>query len=269
METTRFFVIGPLRTGSSLMARCLDDHPAMICLCESEINRALFRDHYLKLHFRRMAVHGLSAQDTINLLDRKKQDDVASLTSWYREIAPRLSVLYAKQNLFALGDKSPDFYRSSKLVRHLAEAHRLIYTVRDPRAILWSIRAQGNEPWQDKIARWSSLMRNCLTWKPFLDAPNVLVVRYEDLVKSPESTMTAVYDHLGLLYSPRFLRAFPRAFPQRFLWKTAVDYETGFAKEFDTSRVDRWRENVSAKDLSQLHSDERIREFMDRFGYSL
>ena len=34
-----FFIIGPLRTGSSLMARCIDDHPGSICLCESEINR--------------------------------------------------------------------------------------------------------------------------------------------------------------------------------------------------------------------------------------
>jgi hypothetical protein len=269
METTRFFVIGPLRTGSSLMARCLDDHPAVICLCESEINRALFRDHYLKLHFRRMAAHGLSTQDTINLLDRKKQDDIASLTAWYREIAPQLSVLYGTQNLFALGDKSPDFYRSPKLVRNLAEAHRLIYTVRDPRAILWSIRAQRNVPWQDKMARWGSLVRNYLTWKPFLDASNVLVVRYEDLVRSPQATMTAVYDHLGLLYSPRFLRAFARPFPQRFLWHTAIDHETGFARDFDTSRMDHWRAHMSAEDLARLHADERVREFMDRFGYAL
>ena len=42
-----FFAVGPLRTGSSLMARCIDDHPAAICLCESEINRAFFKDHYL------------------------------------------------------------------------------------------------------------------------------------------------------------------------------------------------------------------------------
>src|SRR3954453_5295045 len=105
-----FFVVGPLRTGSSLMARCLDDHPSMICLCESEINRALFRDYFVELHATRMAAHGFGLNDTIRLLDRKKQDDVTGLMRWYAEAYPRLTALYNKPGATLLGDKSPDFY---------------------------------------------------------------------------------------------------------------------------------------------------------------
>ncbi len=265
---TTFFVIGPLRTGSSLMARCLDDHPAIICLCESEINRALFRDYFVRLHFLRMTNHGLNKDEVVNLLDRKKQDDVAALMRWYREVTPRLSALYSKQNVFAVGDKSPDFYRSPKLVRFLAEGQRLIYTVRDPRAILWSIESQANAPPQDKTTRWGTLIQNYLTWKPYLDAPNLLVVRYEDLVTAPERTMEAVYDHLGVLYSPRFLRDFARPYPGRFLWKTAVDWETGVAREFDASRVESWRTNLPDEQRDRARSEPAIAEFMERFGYS-
>ena len=35
----RFVIVGPLRTDSSLLARCIDDHPTAMWLCESEINR--------------------------------------------------------------------------------------------------------------------------------------------------------------------------------------------------------------------------------------
>src|SRR4051794_38311947 len=99
VETTRagqVFVVGPLRTGSSLMARCLDDHPSAICLCESEIGRALFTDYFVDLHRQRMSAHGLRAEEVVKLLDRKKQDDVASWERWYSEVSPRLSALYAK-----------------------------------------------------------------------------------------------------------------------------------------------------------------------------
>ncbi len=80
-----FFAVGPLRTGSSLMARCIDDHPAAICLCESEINRALFKEYYLELHCERMVSHGLTLQEAIRFVDRKKQDDIPT---WLEVVFP-------------------------------------------------------------------------------------------------------------------------------------------------------------------------------------
>jgi hypothetical protein len=53
-----FFLIGPPRSGSSLMSRCIDDHPQALCLCESEANRGLFSPFALKLHMNRMRLHG-------------------------------------------------------------------------------------------------------------------------------------------------------------------------------------------------------------------
>src|SRR6478736_10204669 len=104
-----FFVIGPLRTGTSLLSRCIDDHPRAICLCESEINRALFTDYYVELHCMRMAAHGLTLDETIARLDRKKQEDLESWKRWFSEVAPRFSELYGKPDSAILGDKSPDF----------------------------------------------------------------------------------------------------------------------------------------------------------------
>ena len=262
-----FFIIGPLRTGSSLMARCMDDHPAVICLCESEITRALFTDYYLKLHMRRMIAHGLNRDEVISYLDRKKQDDLFSLIAWYTEVVPRLSTLYDKPVVLAVGDKTPDFYRTPVLVRHLISHHRLIYTVRDPRAILASIEAQTDQSERDRVNRWKSLAQNYITWKPFLEHPNVIVTRYEDLLRGPESTMANVYEHVGLIHSPRFLRDFPRVAPRRFLWNTAVDYETGAAKEFDPSRIDTWRNSLTKSQLDRVARDKTMAEFIERFGY--
>lgn len=262
-----FFIVGPLRTGSSLITRCLDDHEEAICLCESEIARALFRDYFLRLHFRRMETHGLSIQQTVDLLDRRKQDDPISLMSWYASSLELLSTLHQKPSVIAYGDKSPDFFRYKQLVSFLADNHRLIYTVRDPRAIYRSITSQTDASPAEKEERWGDLVRNFLVWEPYLDRDSVHCVRYEDLVANPAESMATVYRHVGLAPSTRFLTPFPRRFPRRFLWKTAVDWETGIRREFDVTRLDWWQSELTRSDLRTIDETEHVPRFMKRFGY--
>ena len=262
-----FFAVGPLRTGSSLMARCIDDHPAAICLCESEINRALFKDYFLELHCERMVTHGLTLQEAVRYVDRKKHNDIPSLLEWYSLAAERLSVLYGKRYLPAFGEKSPDFFECPELVAYLAANFPLIYTVRDPRAILRSIVIQDDAPPELKAERWEALVQNYVAWKPFLNDPNVLIVRYEDLLTDPITTMYKVYDHLNLPYSLRFLEPFPRQFPQRFLWETSVALESGVKKDFDTSRIMLWKTTLTAEQLKTVYANPTIVEFLHRFDY--
>jgi hypothetical protein len=262
-----FFVVGPLRTGSSLMARCIDDHPAAICLCESEINRALFNDYFLELHCERMMGHGLALSEVIRYLDRKKQDDIASWLDWYSDISPRLAALYGKHYVPIFGEKSPNLFEAPRLVAHVAENYPLIYTVRDPRAILRSILVQDDTLLEDKADRWYALIQNYVAWKPYLDEVNLLVVRYEDLITAPTKTMESVYSHLNLPMSLRFLDQFPRLFPQRFLWETSVAAESGIRKDFDPSRINSWRRALTDEQLGLVYSNATLVEFMARFGY--
>jgi hypothetical protein len=263
-----FFAVGPLRTGSSLMARCIDDHPAAICLCESEINRALFRDHFLELHCERMVKHGLTLHEAVRFIDRKKQNDISSWLDWYSQVAVRLSVLHEKRYLPAFGEKSPDLSQSPELVEFMADNFPLIYTVRDPRAIYRSIDVQDDASPELKAERWDSLVQNYLAWKPFLNEPNLLIVRYEDLLTDPIETMYKVYEHLDLPRSSRFLDPFPRHFPRRFLWKTAVAWESGVNRDFDPSRIGSWKSTLTPDQLEFIYSNPAIIEFMERFGYA-
>jgi hypothetical protein len=262
-----FFIVGPLRTGSSLLSRCIDDHPNVISLCESEINRTLYPDHMTYLHHKRMVTHGFTTEECVLLLNGKKQHDFLSFQKWYNQAFPIAKELYKKPNATVFGDKSPDFHTSKELVNILSLKHTLIYTVRDPRAILRSIAIQNNSSIEEKNARWYNLINNFITWEAYLNQSNILTVRYEDLVNNPEPTMKDVYDHLDLDYSPRFLEPFSRAHPRRFLWQTAINWETGIREDFDKRRAVVSDDDLGEMQLEMIYKDPVIQRFMQRFGY--
>lgn len=265
----QFFLIGPLRTGSSLLARCLDDHPAIICLCESEINRTLFCNYAYHLHFNRMIHHGLNFREIAKLLSDKRQDEISSLERWYRQVFLELRERYGKVKIQLGGDKSPDFFREPQLVNWLTSGDKkLVYTVRDPRGIYSSIlNGPGEE--QEVGSRWNSFKQNFLVWKRYLELDSLLVIKYEDLVRDPEGTMREVYAHLGVDQSSRFVQDFQRLFPSRFLWKSNTDWTTGGAKQFDVSKIQNWRSLLSDEERSLVEEDEIAVDFMRRFDYSL
>ena len=265
-RTGLFFIVGPLRTGSSLMSRCIDDHENVVCLCESEVNRALYQTQMLDLHVMRMLDHGFTYPQIIKLLDRKKQDDFQSLIQWYSQVIPLAKAHFQKPDLRMLGDKSPDFFTSDELVSNLANRFRLIYTVRDPRAIMRSIQRQDVAP-REKIQRWQNLIGNIKAWEPYLDQPNLLVSRYEDLINKPQETMDRVYQHLGLPQSSRFLEGFERQNPKRFLWTTAIDWQSGVRKDFDPKRAQISNDDLEPAQLAMIYDDPTIVRFMKRFGY--
>jgi hypothetical protein len=215
-----------------------------------------------------MGQHGLAPHHIVELLNARKQDNVCSLIGWYSDSPHHFSRLYNKPEVRVFGDKSPDLFRCPQLVTHLAENYPLIYTVRDPRAIYCSIMRQQDASEQEKQERWADLTGNFLAWEPHLDRDNVLCVRYEDLLMNPRETMATVYRHIGLEPSVRFLEPFVRAEPRRFLWRTAVDWESGIRREFDTSRIETWRSELSEDDLRVIHSEANVSRFMKRFGYS-
>lgn len=265
MNLIRFSLIGPLRTGSSLLSRCLDDHPDLICLCESEINRALYGYFNVKLHFQRMRRHGLGPLEIVGLLDGKDQESPASYEAWHNQLIPILLKRYQMDAVQGLGDKSPDFCRTPDLANHILENHRLVYTIRDPRAVYRSIQADDTSE-EDKARRWRAFFANVSFWEEHLQKENVLTVRYEDLVQEPEKELNSVFSHLGVKDSHAYRETFPRFFPERFLWSPVTDMaDQGVS--FASRKCDVWRQELSEETVSSLLENQDLIDVLQRFGY--
>lgn len=213
-------------------------------------------------------MHGFGRERVLELLNKRPQNSVEAWRGWYADVLPLVRERYGKPGARALGDKSPDFFTAPALVEAIALAERLIYTVRDPRSIvrsIWRKREESTEA--EKEERWDFLKRNIRCWKPHWDRPNMLAVRYEDLVHDPVAVMNRVYGHLGLEPSTRFLEPFKRADHRRFLWDTAVDWTTGAARELDAARAEVHDEELTEEQRARVFDDAEISGFMERFGY--
>ncbi|MEO0413129.1 MAG: sulfotransferase [Pseudomonadota bacterium] len=265
----QFFIIGPLRTGSSLLARCIDDHEHALCLCETEISRTLFPGYYEELHRIRMDAHGVTQASTMALLKGRRRDDVAAMMDWYETVRPAFQREYGKPNLLAYGDKSPDFYKSPDIVAHFAQHYRLIYCVRDPRAVVRSILQQEDATSQERETRWSELIGNIAAWQPHWDKATLFISRYEDLMRAPYRQLQSLYAFLGLPPSKRFRKDFQRLYPRRFLWSTSVDMRTGRVQPFNRAKAEVSNGDLPASALERLRASPEIAAYCERFGYSL
>jgi len=214
-----------------------------------------------------MKHHGFTSPEIIRLLDRKRQNHLDDTLLWYQQAAELAKLKWQKPDIIAVGDKSPDLYAFPPLSKFLESTCKLLYTIRDPRAIFRSILQSPNSSIEEMRTRWENLKSNFHVWESRLARRNVHIVKYEDLVCRPVDAMNSVYKHLDVTFCDRFLQPFVRPFPSRFLWKTNVDWETGIQNDFDQGRIDVWKRVLTKEHLDVISSDRVIRRIMDLFGY--
>src|SRR5262249_12375908 len=84
--------------------------------------------------------------------------------------------------------------------------------------------------------------------------PNLLVVRYEDLVESPQETIARISEYLGL----------ERVIPLDTSGEAEMFAVHGTSRD-PRSSVGRWRQELSDEERSSLTAT--FRPFLDAFGY--
>lgn len=227
-ERPPFFIVGPGRSGTTLMARLLSAHSRLTVAPET---------HYLK-----RAVAGGAAVDEG---PRDYDDFWAKYTQWSRfmdlevdadRCVARIDALGVRsfRNIFAgvlstygeslnkarVGEKTPGHVRFMDRLLAWFPDTRFIVMVRDPRAV---VASQLRSPWV-RIrppslrrgvvidSRAYQTVRYAVDWKEIYDIarawkghPQVIVQPYEDLVRSPHHALSQICDFLGEDFEPEML----------------------------------------------------------------
>lgn len=171
------------------------------------------------------------------------------ISGFYR----RLAETHQKQNVRYFAEKCDVFNTARDFARALYPGMREIILLRDPRDVYCSQRAFWSaEPAQAFQALRS--VRDRMLEFHAENAPNLLFVTYEDLVREPQSAMARISDLLGL--------AEPIAIDQ------AVEDQQ--FKQHGTSRdagasIGRWRRELTNEELRNF--DQEFGAYFDTFGY--
>ena len=247
------FVVGAPRSGTTLLLESLNRHPAL-WLC----NETYF------LHFvygrrrrlgdladpvcRRRLVQAYLKTKRIRQQEvdpeRLAQRLMAEATG-YRELFTSLMRFCAEENgRPRFGEKTPDHARSATTLCDLYPECALIHLVRDPRDVVASLRRM---PWGDRsllgnVRQWEACTRGALACS---DRPAYLRVRYEDLIREPEATLTRIVSFVGLEYSAQMLDPSEGAGAQRWWLERARG-------ALDSTRLGRWREELEPREVALI-----------------
>lgn len=231
-ETAPVVIGGCGSSGTTLLRRMLDRHPAISCGPESTV--------FLE---RMTGVHELGPRMGI------APEEIAE---WQRasrsqaEFIDRFqAACLARAGKTVWADKTPENVRRFSFARRHFPRAWLVHVIRDGRDVACSLRRQ---PWMksrhreasDAVARCAAYWVDRVTvGRAMRSDPRYVKIRYEDLVADPAAALRRLLEFLGLDWSDRLLHA-----------ERATD-DPAAGPAFTTS-VGRWRRDLTEREIETI-----------------
>jgi hypothetical protein len=269
MQERYVVVAGSPRSGTSLLRTILTRSDALV------VHKT--EPHYVLELYRQ---YGYTVTDIPHALDflashdkfPKEQVDVTALREQFkgRASVSLSELLRTALRMLALTKpgrplvlKHPSFILHLDVIKTLFPDLRVIHSVRDPRANVMSQRTR----WPSTIlweaaSRWRASVREGRRWQERRVTP-YLEVRYEDLVRTPETVCRAICTFLEIPFDPALL-TFDHVERE---WKPTNPGEGSkrHYQGFEQQRVDKWKKHLQPAEIKLI--EDRCRQGMEWFGY--
>jgi hypothetical protein len=166
-------------------------------------------------------------------------------------------------------EKTPSHIHHVQTLLSLRDDVRILLIIRDGRDVAWSIKERENDL-QKGIERWINDNR---AGEPFWTHPQVKVLRYEELVSSPETVITDILAFLGEAFEPNLLHYHRE--PRNF-YSSTIKEPPGRAaachRQFRNWQInqplfdgrERWRQLTEPE---KVLIKQRMGEMLTRYGY--
>lgn len=292
IEQPYFFIVGNSRSGTTMMLRILNNHPNVFVLNELHFFEQLWstsdKDVILSKEAAIQLISKLffiQKEGYTGEMDDKKYLSEAQTFIYNFSDAPYIPhILYAEfmkiithqEGKTIPCEKTPQNVFYIKEILELFPKAKIINMVRDPRAILlsqkrkWMRRKMGATFITRKEALRLRINYHPYTlsklWNAaiaaankFKDHPQVMHVRFEDILDNPADTMKNICQHLGIEYLDEMLDI-----PQASSSNEADSNEKGIKKE----RAGNWK-NGGLSDAEIAICEKTSGQYFQQFSYPL
>ena len=252
------FIVGVHRSGTTLLRFMLNSHPRLYIPPESDfIPRFFGRRPQGPLDEARVAwlLEVIFRRYRLVKEWRGAPPDPAEFAAAMAEPTPAafLDTLYSRyarqHGAERWGDKTPIYASYVDLIAAILPAAQFVHIVRDGRDVALSML----DKWADEIhvdvyfaaRNWVRRIAQARASGARLGADRYYELRYEALVADPEAQLRPLCDFLGETFLPQMAQ------PQRLGRQQfgEGDFHAALRRPPGTSRVDRWRAEMPARDL--------------------
>lgn len=282
MTSTPFFIVGMPRSGTTLLQSALSSHSALIIPPEEDLVLACYgrfgaEGYQLSnLDIDRYLDYLFDIEQTIRYWridrDRLSQRLLKLPDRRYRSVieATYLEFMSRFPEKSRWGGKVPFYVRHLDKIDTVFPDARFLHMIRDPRAVHASMcarRRRGDRYFS--LSPW----RNGWQWRCWVGAGQhwsdhhpgrCLEVHYEQLVESPQQTLTTVCDFLEIPFQRQMLSHYEHTTASSLIRTDNIDRY--LKRDFSNASVDAWRDCCSSRELRIV---ERLAgQTMQQLGYS-
>ncbi|RFU21275.1 sulfotransferase family protein [Geodermatophilus marinus] len=233
------FVVGTMRSGSTLFRLILDAHPRISISEETGFMGALTATKNIPNW-----QHGHGWYQRIGWTEQEFDE---RLRDFYSALFERHARSEGKRRW---GEKTPFHSRHIAQMAGVFPDAVFVGIVRHPGAVVHSLTRKFHYDTQDAAAYWDSTNREILRQGVDLGDDRFALLRYEDLVGYPEETLRELVDWLGEPWSDDLLQhgrvQAARGTPRLSAGSTRT------RDPIQTDLADRWAEGLTATDTSAL-----------------
>ena len=198
-------------------------------------------------------------------------DEIAAFSRWElndfgKKVPIRVDKLYRE----ALRNKIPEYVtrwcsKAPSNIRYISEIMqyfnnrvKFIHIIRDPRDVVLSKHPKKEDRYWVSPERWLKDVRRGLAYK---DHPNVLTIKYEDLIEQPDKTIDKICWFIDENECEKLHN-----------WREHTKIKRsqalfGKIKPLHKKSIGKWKENADEAQIDQLMNDEEIRQTMKDCGY--
>ncbi|MEA5577330.1 sulfotransferase [Anabaena sp. UHCC 0451] len=253
------FIVGMPRSGTTLMTAMLSAHPHIAIPSETHFlrhwikqyshldltNPTHFADFWQEFthsqHFSRLDIN---PQTTYRLiLNTGKTDFPTIFTSILQEYA-------TQRQKTRWGEKTPDHYQSLNLLFDWYPQAKIIWMVRDPRAVTASLLTM---PWAN-----SYVNRHAITWrdsiqqlKKWVEDQRVISINYENLINHTEAILKQVCEFINEDYTSMMIFGRSQTTSPLINYQGSAKINKSQAlKQIDSTPIYKWQAQLSSTEIA-------------------
>jgi LPS sulfotransferase NodH len=163
------------------------------------------------------------------------------------------------------GEKTPGNLFYADLIHEMFPEALFIYLMRDPRAGVNSMNRSvlfSEDTIINALNRRKYMRDGVALLRASVPARQRILIKYEDLVAEPESTIRSLCSFIGEDFEPQMLEFHEDA--ERYMKPRAVEtFNRAATRPIQTSRIDAWRDTLSPEDVAVIEwiCDDSMQEY--------